>query len=118
MISLFSTAVNSFFKNPDCVEKAETLRISEAVKPYFLSAYQNGFKWDKKTRMIQGKIYAVERANHGLAHGLRQGALAKDIFSLLLRYPMTDSSGIVEWARRKQALDPQWSQKLQIARKR
>jgi hypothetical protein len=101
--------------NPDCVRKKETLQIMEAVKPYFLSAYGEGFKRDKKTKVIQGKVYSVERANHGLAHSLRQGALAKDLFSLLIRYPITDSSGIVAWARRKQAVDPKWGQKLQIA---
>jgi len=102
-------------KNPDSVQKGETRRIMEAVKPYFLAPYKNGSRWDRATRVIQGRVHCVERANHGLAHGLRQGALAKDIFALLIHYSITDTSGIVEWARCKQAQDPLWGRKIQIA---
>lgn len=96
-------------------DRQQTMRVMSMVKPYFLSAYTKGTARDKKTRIIHGTVYSVERANHGLAHGLRQGALAKDIFKLLISYPMKDTSGIVEWALRKQSQDPRWSQKIEMA---
>jgi len=101
--------------NPNNSEKVHTSRIMQAVKPYFLSAYTQGSSYDKATRVIQGQRYSVERANHGLAHGLRQGLLAKDIFIFLIQYLMTDSTGIVEWAQRKSKTDPFWIEKIQLA---
>jgi hypothetical protein len=101
--------------NPHNREKVHTTRIMEAVKPYFLSPYREGSPYDKQTRVIQGQRYSVERANHGLAHGLRQGALAKDIFNFLVQYLITDSTGIVEWARQKAKSDPFWLEKIQLA---
>lgn len=93
-----------------------TLHILDMVSPYFLAAYTDSFPGgDRVTRKICGQIYFVERANHGLAHGLRQGALAKDICNLLVDYPLSDVSGIVEWAHRKMESDPQWIQKIEIA---
>jgi len=93
----------------------QTMRVMEMVRPYFLSPYTQGTPHDKITRMINGEFYSVERANHGLAHGLRQGALAKDVFTLLLDHPISDSSGIVNWARRKMQSDPHWIQKIEMA---
>jgi hypothetical protein len=96
-------------------DRQQTMRVMSMVRPYFLSAYTNGTARDKKTRIINGTVYSVERANHGLAHGLRQGALAKDIFKLLISYPIEDTSGIVEWGIHKQKEDPQWIQKIEMA---
>ena len=98
----------------DGESKQQTMRIVQMIKPYFLSAYSEGKKKDQKVRSIHGVEYIVERANHGLAHGLRQGALAKDIFDLLLHYPISDSSGIIGWAHRKNREDPQWIHKIEI----
>lgn len=95
--------------------RQQTLRIMEMIKPYFLSPYTQGYVGDREIRIIRGRELAVERANHGLAHGLRQGALAKDIFDLLVHFPLTDTSGIVDWARRKEGEDPQWAAKIEIA---
>lgn len=66
-------------------EKQSTLKVMEVVKPFFLSPYKDWGFWKKATRQINGKEYVVHRFNHGLAHGLRQGALSKDILEVLLR---------------------------------
>lgn len=106
----------SFSFDDSCdAAKQQTMRIMEMVKPYFLSGYKEGTSRDKEIRVINGEAHSVERANHGLAHALRQGALAKDIFQLLVQYPITDFSGIVEWARHKKQLDPHWIQKIEMA---
>ncbi len=106
----------AFSFDPPCDEGVEqTMRVMEMVRPYFHSAYTAGRTWDKITRVIHGRGYSVERANHGLPHGLRQGALAKDIFKLLLESSISDSSGIVEWAHSKHQLDHQWVQKIEMA---
>ena len=60
-----------------------SLRIMKLVSPYFLSRYRNGSQLDIQKRHINGVWHTVERFNHGLAHGLRQGALAKDIVDIL-----------------------------------
>ncbi len=91
------------------------LHVMQKIRLFFLLPYTDGVDADKAKRRIQGNIYIVERANHGLAHGLRQGALAKDILNLLVHYSFDDVSGIVQWARRKMELDPQWIEKVQMA---
>lgn len=66
-------------------EKQGTLKIMEFVKPYFLSSYKDAGRWHKATRQINGTYYVVNRYNHGLAHGLRQGALAKDVLEIMIK---------------------------------
>ncbi len=96
----------------DVSEKQWTFRVMEAVKPYFLSAYREGTHWDRAIKPIQGVWYEVERFNHGLAHGLRQGALAKDIFDYLVQMP--DEGALFKWVRTKSA-DPHFLKKLEMA---
>lgn len=95
-------------------DKDPTIRIMEMVKPYFLAPYADA-PWHRANATIRGEIYIVERPNHGLAHGLRQGALAKDIFNILLSCPLRDNSGIVEWAILKKEQDPLILQKIEMA---
>jgi hypothetical protein len=95
--------------------REQTMCVMHMVKRYFLSAYREGNPWNRVQRTIKGVVYVVERANHGLGHGLRQGALAKDIFDLLLNYPIADSTGLVEWAKRKEAQDLTWVEKIEMA---
>jgi hypothetical protein len=117
-VDSFNSLKKYLYKPSSCNrndDRQQTMRVMSMVKPYFLSAYSNGTARDKKTRIIHGTVYSVERANHGLAHGLRQGALAKDLFKLLISYPINDTSGIVEWALRKQRQDPRWIQKIERA---
>lgn len=61
-----------------------SLNVMKMIRPHFLSPYSQGRIGDKAVRVINGNKYAVERFNHGLAHGLRQAALAKNIFNLVL----------------------------------
>jgi hypothetical protein len=80
----------------------------ELVKPYFLSAYQEGGFWQKIERRINGVRYLVNRYNHGLAHGLRQGVLARDILDLLRSMKSaygaldhTDLNDLADWVHSK-----------------
>lgn len=89
-------------------EKEYTLKVMSFAKPHFLSAYQDKGLWPEVQRTINGKHYIVHRYNHGLAHSLRQGALAKDIFEILIsmkeRFAKLDSPELEElatWASQK-----------------
>ena len=96
-----------------------SLRIMKLVSPYFLSRYRNGSQLDIQKRRINGVWHTVERFNHGLAHGLRQGALAKDIVDILYRArPQITHLGIdgfLEWIRQKHAEGTSFSAKLEMA---
>lgn len=88
--------------------KKWTDRIMHEVKPYFLAPYKEGRSKDQKITQINGSSYTVERYNHGLAHGLRQGALAKDIVQLLARlkkeghvFGYQESNDLLAWVREK-----------------
>lgn len=101
-------------------EEKWSLEVVEKIKPYFLTPYTDSY-YDRISRTIDGKTYFVERFNHGLAHGLRQGALAKDIFDLLLRLKKENSlknvcknEPILEWAQEKGGKDPNFIQKLEL----
>lgn len=83
-------------------EKQHTLKVMNAVKAHFLSPYKDGGFWVKTTRQIKGVGYVVNRFNHGLAHGLRQGALAKDILEIIsgmqTKYGLLDHPELNEMA--------------------
>lgn len=68
------------------------------VSPYFLAKYPNGLPRDVQSRKINGVWYRVERFNHGLAHSLRQGALAKDIIDALASMKIDDHP-FLNWVR-------------------
>jgi hypothetical protein len=93
--------------------KQHTMKVKDMVEKYFLAKYQDNPSTEK--RKIAGQEYVVERPNHGLAHSLRQGALAKDIFNLLVKYLAQDSSGICDWALKKKQSDPEWIKKIEMA---
>ena len=85
-----------------------TTHVMHEIKPYFLSPYQDGGKIDRVVKQINGTLYVVERFNHGLAHGLRQGALAKDIVRLLARlkkegqiFNDVQVNSLLNWAQEK-----------------
>lgn len=89
-------------------DKQWTSRVMNEVKPYFLASYKEGRLADRKIVHINGSSYAVERYNHGLAHGLRQGALAKDIVQLLARlkkerhvFGYKESNDLLTWVHEK-----------------
>jgi hypothetical protein len=89
------------------------------VSPYFLSKYTNGSPLDVQKRQINGVWHIVERFNHGLAHGLRQGALAKDILDLLAQTRIESANpninGFLNWVAQKQAEGPSFLAKLEMA---
>ena len=102
------------------VEENWSLEVAQKIKPYFLAPYTD-CSYSQMTRAIDGKTYFVERFNHGLAHGLRQGALAKDIFDLLLRLKkenslkkLCENEPILNWAEEKVEKDPNFMQKLEL----
>ncbi|MES2198667.1 MAG: SidE phosphodiesterase domain-containing protein [Chlamydiota bacterium] len=104
----------------EIVEGKWSLEVLEKIKPYFLTPYED-CSYSRKTRVIDGKSYVVERFNHGLAHGLRQGVLAKDIFDLLLRLKkenrlrnLCENEPILAWAEKKAEEDPNFMQKLEL----
>ena len=102
-------------------EKEATLRVIEAIKPYFLSPYRLGSPSNCAEKWIRGIRYKVERFNHGLAHGIRQGALAKDIFELLIQmnregisFKETEGNKLLDWAFKK-SRDPLFLKKIELA---
>lgn len=100
-------------------ELQSTLRVMKLVSPYFLSKYTNGSPLDVQKRQINGVWHIVERFNHGLAHGLRQGALAKDIVDLLAQTRIEsgnpDINGFLNWVAQQQAEGPSFLAKLEMA---
>lgn len=89
-------------------DRSWTSRVMHEVRPYFLAAYKEGKLHDRKVRIIKGSSYTVERYNHGLAHGLRQGALAKDIVRLLAKmkkeghvFGHPQSNDLLNWVQEK-----------------
>jgi hypothetical protein len=95
-----------------------TARVVEFVKPFFLSRYQEGNLLNRAHRCIGTTVYVVERYNHGLAHSLRQGALAKDIFTALLNsstFGNPEADSLIAWAAQKQKEDPQILEKIEMA---
>lgn len=82
-----------------------TLKIMELVKPYFLAPYKHEGIMKKISRKIDGIERVVHRPNHGLAHSLRQGVLARDVLNILVKikkecgvldHPELD--GLANWA--------------------
>lgn len=90
MFAILNKIINtiSFFRKNEIVsleeQKQNTLKVMSFAKVHFLSPYKEDGFWPKIERTINGKEYIVHRFNHGLAHSLRQGALAKDIFEKLI----------------------------------
>lgn len=100
-------------------EYQTSLRIMQLASPYFLSKYQNGSLGDIQKRQINGVWYKVERFNHGLAHALRQGALAKDILDILARMPIESGDlqidTFLRWTRQKHLEGQPFLAKLEMA---
>ncbi len=103
-------------------EAAWTARVCDEVKVYFLRPYKEGSFGDVAKRDLNGKVYCVQRYNHGLAHGLRQGALARDIVEVLFQLktekiqPENNAiSEIASWVQEKISRDPDFLNKLELA---
>lgn len=79
---------------------------------YFNRPYtkQSGFKSIAK-RTINGKVYIVYRINHGVAHSLRQGFLARDI---LLHLSRSYNNSISNWIREQCKKDKYFHIKVAI----
>lgn len=98
-----------FFETPSFEEERQhTFKVMEYVKDHFLAPYQEGRFWNVAYRFLKGRVFRVQRFNHGLAHSLRQGALAKNIFKKLngLHSVPVDSpelKELAEWASQKDA---------------
>ena len=56
----------------------------------------------------------LARANHGLAHAFRQGAIATDIVNILKKYGGDDHK-LSNWIRAKSASDPFFEKKIEMA---
>jgi len=101
-------------KVPDISDWIE--QTARLVDVYFSRPYQ-----DKPTSLPcppGEKLAAVQRPNHSLAHGLRQGFLALDIIdglnaSSALTNP--NAVAIAQWVKRKIATDPYFRQKVFMA---
>ena len=52
---------------------------------YFLRPYEDDDYLSSVCRVIQGFKYIVYRPNHGLCHSIRQGFLARDIITLIMK---------------------------------
>lgn len=106
-----------------------TLKVMQLVRGFYTMPYSDGvvFKGMKLPslgvtrlkRTINGIDYVVERYNHGLAHGLRQAALVKDLFDYLTTLPRDESTrelhGFLNWVAEKKDLGLPFLQKLEMA---
>jgi len=87
------------------------------IKSYFLAPYLEGTSRNRAKRKIKGILHVVERYNHGLAHGLRQGALAKDILEALVCLNESKDQGVKDfyaWASER-IQDKNFIKKLELA---
>jgi hypothetical protein len=96
-----------------------TMRVMQLASPYFLAKYLSGCDRDVVNRNIKGVSHTVERYNHGLAHGLRQGALAKDIFDILAHLELQrgnfEIDGLLDWVQKKKGEGDSFLAKLEMA---
>ena len=75
------------------------IELANLAAPYFQRAYKD--EQSSIRRVIRGREYVVERPNHGLAHSLRQAALATDIVVTLARQKHSRCAslrGMAVWA--------------------
>lgn len=97
--AIVANKVNKYFKQP------------YADKPAILTVKHNGH------------TYTVNRPNHGLAHGLRQGFLAADIVQSLWqisqkntkKFTSKDGIKLIKWVNKKMAADPFFLKKVTFA---
>ena len=98
-----------------------SLYIAETINQYFSKKYQGSNIFDKLTprvrnqktsRYIDGRKVKVYRPKHALAHGVRQGALSKDILELLSNKRFTGE--MADWARSKLSSDPDFLKKVEF----
>lgn len=78
---------------------------------YFLRPYTDSNYLSTINRTINGTKYIVYRPNHGLAHSLRQGFLARDIITLILR---DENHPLKAWLQDKLSKDNKFAQKVAI----
>ena len=101
------------------MEYEATQKVMTYVFPYFTKPYRNGTDSDVAKRDLDGSTYTVERFNHGLAHGLRQGSLAKDILNSLAQVPMPDTNSdayaFIKWAKERNEEGFSFLAKLEMA---
>jgi len=98
-----------------------TTNVAKTVNQYFKKPYRDK---DHKLKMkINGKQYVVNRPNHALAHGVRQGLLASDIAHSLatiaktksIKLQSTEGGDILSWASKNIKNDPYFLQKIEFA---
>lgn len=92
-------------------------QVATDVNKYFKKPYKDGPKTLKME--YKGTTYVVNRPNHALAHGLRQGFLAVDIVSGIaktaLAFASDDGKKLKKWVDRKIVKDPKFKQKIEFA---
>lgn len=101
--------------------KAWTAGISKMVNYHFSKPYKD--KPAHTTKNIGGKDYTVNRPNHALAHGLRQGLLAADIVEALntistshsIQFASSEANEFMKWVSDKVKSDPYFIQKVEFA---
>jgi hypothetical protein len=93
--------------------------LADYSNTYFKKPYQHA-PHDNINKIIQGKKYTVNRPNHSLAHGMRQGFLASDIlFGLKClassKTPITnEAKNFIHWINSKTTIDLLFGKKLQF----
>ena len=111
----------------DCVlpdPYTASLLILSTTAPFFIRPYEND-PASNLSRQIGGKEYTVWRYNHGTAHSVRQGQLAKDIVEMLVMIErrvgeatglqLPELSSICKWACEKVRRDPSFLTKIELA---
>ncbi|HXF90671.1 MAG TPA: SidE phosphodiesterase domain-containing protein [Candidatus Nitrosotenuis sp.] len=93
--------------------------VANDVNMFFKQKYVHA-PHDRTTAMIGGKSYTVNRPNHALAHGMRQGFLASDILYGMKQLGTsglaltTETQNFVAWINSKLAVDPGLIRKFQL----
>ncbi len=93
--------------------------IAGCVNTYFKKAYKHAPN-DKIRTTIQGQPYTVNRPNHALAHGMRQGFLASDIVYGMQKLASAtqnlsqETRNFITWINNKIAADKSFIRKIQF----
>lgn len=93
--------------------------VANYANTYFKQKYQHDPN-DKTRKIIQRKSFTVNRPNHGLAHGMRQGFLASDIIFGMRRlayskFPITnETKNFINWINNKINTDKFFTKKVQF----
>lgn len=99
---------------------AWTKIVAEKINVYFSQPYQTAPNSPAdKILNCNAPLKNVERPNHGLAHGLRQGLISLDIVDELNKhadsFQHADAKQLAEWVRGKIKTDPNFRKKVIFA---